>query len=308
MTVRSAALIGAGAVGAYFIWGMAGVPDIDFCLVAEGERAERLQRDGVLINGETYHLPVKPPEEAKDCDLIIVAVKYSGLESAISEIRRMAGEDTIVLSVMNGIDSEDLIAAEIGEARVMHAFMRIASRRADGRIAFDPEVTAGVFFGEKDRNNETDRVAALCEFFGKTNVKFHVCEDIILKQWEKYQTNICYNLPQAVLGTGYGSYFDSEHVEYIRAALDRELVAVAHAEGIALQPLQLKYQGYQKSARYSTLQDLDAKRHTEIDMFLGVLSEEAQSHGIEVPASRLIFHEIKALEEKNDGKFDYDGE
>ena len=63
MTVRSAALIGAGAVGAYFIWGMAGVPDIDFCLVAEGERAERLQRDGVLINGETYHLPVKPPED-----------------------------------------------------------------------------------------------------------------------------------------------------------------------------------------------------------------------------------------------------
>ena len=84
--------------------------------------------------------------------------------------------------------------------------------------------------------------------------------------------------------------------------------ALYYINSRSLQPLQLKYQGYQKSARYSTLQDLDAKRHTEIDMFLGVLIEKAQSHGIEVPASRLIFHEIKALEEKNDGKFDYDGE
>ena len=308
MTIRSAALIGAGAVGAYFIWGMAGVPDIDFYLVAEGERAQRLKRDGVLINGEVYHLPVRAPEEAKDCGLIILAVKYSGLSDAISEIRRMAGEDTIVLSVMNGVDSEDLIAEQIGEERVMHAFMRIASRRADGRIVFDPEITAGVFFGEKDRNNDTDRVAALVEFFTKTKVKYHVSKDIILKQWEKFQTNICYNLPQAVLGVGYGAYFDSDHVEFIRAALDRELVAVARAEGIALEPLKLKYQGYQKSARYSTLQDLDAKRHTEVDMFLGVLIEKAHSHGIEVPASELVFHELKALEEKNDGKFDYDGE
>ena len=61
------------------------------------------------------------------------------------------------------------------------------------------------------------------------------------------------------------------------------------------------------SARYSTLQDLDAGRHTEIDMFSGALMRMGRELGIPVPYNEFTYHMIKALEEKNDGKFDYDG-
>ena len=61
------------------------------------------------------------------------------------------------------------------------------------------------------------------------------------------------------------------------------------------------------SARYSTLQDLDAGRHTEIDMFSGALVRMGKELGIPTPYNEYTYHMIKALEEKNDGKFDYSG-
>ena len=61
------------------------------------------------------------------------------------------------------------------------------------------------------------------------------------------------------------------------------------------------------SARYSTLQDLDSKRHTEIDMFSGALMRMGKELGIPTPSNEYTYHMIKALEEKNDGLFDYKG-
>ncbi|MCQ2540553.1 MAG: ketopantoate reductase family protein, partial [Acetatifactor sp.] len=61
-----------------------------------------------------------------------------------------------------------------------------------------------------------------------------------------------------------------------------------------------------KRARYSTLQDLDAKRHTEIDMFSGTVMRIGKELGIPTPYNTFTYHTIKALEEKNDGLFDYE--
>ena len=62
------------------------------------------------------------------------------------------------------------------------------------------------------------------------------------------------------------------------------------------------------TARYSTLQDIDAGRHTEIDMFSGALMRMGEELGIPTPYNAYTYHMIKALEEKNDGKFDYKGD
>ena len=58
--------------------------------------------------------------------------------------------------------------------------------------------------------------------------------------------------------------------------------------------------------RYSTLQDLDAGRHTEVDMFAGAVVRMGRELGIPTPYNEFTYHMIKALEEKNDGKFDYE--
>lgn len=91
MKIRSVAVLGAGAVGAYIIWGVSKCKDIKLGVIAEGERAERLTRNGCMINQETYHPEVWTPEEAKGVDLIIVALKYGALPGALDSLRRKCG-------------------------------------------------------------------------------------------------------------------------------------------------------------------------------------------------------------------------
>ena len=79
MKIEKVAILGAGAVGSYIIWGLSDRKDIKLGVIAEGERAERLRKQGCRINQTLYQPDVWSPEEARDADLLIVALKYGAL-------------------------------------------------------------------------------------------------------------------------------------------------------------------------------------------------------------------------------------
>ena len=104
---------------------------------------------------------------------------------------------------------------------------------------------------------------------------------------------------------------DRRKIEKRISDLGRELEAIASAKGIDISKAAASSghgSAVPPSARYSTLQDLDAGRHTEIDMFSGALVRMGRELGIPTPYNEYTYHMIKALEEKNDGKFDYSKE
>ena len=107
MEIKRAALLGAGGIGSYFVWGMSKALGENFSVIADGARAERLKREGLDINGEHFPLNVKTAQEAAGCDLLIVAVKYYNLASVLDTIRELVGAQTIVISLLNGVDSEE---------------------------------------------------------------------------------------------------------------------------------------------------------------------------------------------------------
>ena len=311
MKIRSVAVLGAGAVGSYIIWGVSKCEDIKLGVIAEGERAERLKRNGCMINQETYHPEVWTPEEAKGVDLIIVALKYGALPGTLDSLRRSVGEHTTVMSLMNGVDSEELIAAEIGASHVLPSLIKIASHKEKEGYCFNPETTIGIIFGELEAPYYSARVRAIEELFENAGMRYRITEDIEAEIWSKFRLNVSNNLPQAVLGAGVGCYQDSVHMRAISTGLRRELEAVAEAKGIDLSKADTSSNhgsAVPPTARYSTLQDLDAGRHTEIDMFSGALMRMGQELGIPTPYNEYTYHMIKALEEKNDGKFDYTGQ
>ena len=306
MELKSAALMGAGAVGAYFIWGLSKQLGENFCVVAEGERAERLKRDGLEINGEHFSLNVKSPEEARGVDLLLVSTKYAALRSALPSIKAMTdGTDTVVMSLLNGIDSEEILAEQIDPSRILNAFMLISSERAGESIRFNPSVTKGLIFGEKGKSEKTEICAAVESLLSRGTVNYTWVPNIIEREWGKFARNIAYNIPQAILAVGIGAFEDSSHVLFISRQLEEEVHKTAAAYGIHLPPIDRNFTAGAKKNRYSTLQDLDSHRHTEIDMFCGVLIKKAAERNVPVPAATLCFHLIKALEEKNDGKFNY---
>lgn len=307
MEIKTVAVLGAGAVGSYVIWGLSRRKDIRLGVIAEGERAERMKK-GCLINGTVYHPEVWTPQDARETDLLIVALKYGALPAALEGIRMITGENTTVMSLMNGVDSEALISEKIGASHVLHSLIKIASHKEKNGYYFNPETTIGIIFGELTAPYQSERVQAVESLFKDTGLHYRVTEHIREEIWSKFRLNVCNNLPQAILGAGVGCYQDSVHMKQISGGLRRELEAVAAAKGIDISQADSSSShgsAVPPSARYSTLQDLDAGRHTEIDMFSGALVRMGRELGIPTPYNEYTYHMIKALEEKNDGKFDY---
>ena len=87
MEIKKIVLLGAGAIGAYFIWGLSEKYGEDFCVIAKGDRKDKLEKEGVIINSKRYIPFVKSPEEVEKADLLIVACKYDALFEAMDDIK-----------------------------------------------------------------------------------------------------------------------------------------------------------------------------------------------------------------------------
>ena len=308
MKLEKVAVLGAGAVGAYVLWGLSEKPGIRLGVVAEGERARRLQ-NGIGINGKVYHPEVWTPEEAHEADLLIVALKYGALPGALDSIRQVVGEHTIVMSLMNGVDSEEIIAAEVGADHLLYPLIKVVSHKEADGFRFDPDTTLGIIYGELAAPFESERVQAVAALFEGTGVRFRATEHIREEMWSKFRLNVPNNQAQAMVGCGVGAYRDSEHVAFLRDRLREEVDRIAEKKGIDFDKVDTSSTFGSKvrdRARYSTLQDLDAGRHTEVDMFAGAVVRMGRELGIPTPYNEFTYHMIKALEEKNDGKFDYE--
>ena len=311
MKIKSVAVLGAGAVGSYVIWGLSEKKDIRLGVIASGERAKRLKNKGCKINDTVYHPEVWTPEEAHGVDFLIISLKYGALPGALDDITAVTGENTVIMSLMNGVDSEEIIAEKVGAEHLLHAVIKVASHKENDGYVFNPEATLGIIFGEVSAPYDSERVQAVLDLFSGTGLHYRATDCILEEIWSKFRLNVCNNLPQAILGAGVGCYQDSVHMKAISDGLRRELEAIASAKGIDISKAAASSghgSAVPPSARYSTLQDLDAGRHTEIDMFSGALVRMGRELGIPTPYNEYTYHMIKALEEKNDGKFDYSKE
>ena len=309
MKYQSVAILGAGAVGSYVMWGLAKKKEIDLCVVASGERKARYERDGFVINGQVYHPVVRTPEEAAGVDLLIVATKYQALRPALGDIRTVVDGHTTVMSLMNGVDSEEIIGEVIDPVQIVHSLIKVASERKGNQVVFDPETTIGIIYGEADLSRGTGRIEALNDLFADTGLHYRATDVILTENWSKFRLNVPNNQAQAMVGCGVGAYRDSEHVAFLRDRLREEVDRIAEKKGIDFDKADTSSTFGSKvrdRARYSTLQDLDAGRHTEVDMFAGAVVRMGRELGIPAPYNEFTYHIIKALEEKNDGKFDYE--
>ncbi len=309
MEYKKVAILGAGAVGAYMLWGLSGKEGLDLCVVAEGSRKERLEKEGLIINDIQYMPRVCTPEEARGADLLFVTVKYNALRDSLKDIQTVADDHTVILSLMNGVDSEDIISEAVSSRQIVHSLIKVASERRGNTVRFVPETTIGLIYGEMDVTRGSERVEALNELMSGTGLHYRATDHILDEIWSKFLLNVGQNLIQAVLGCGVGAYWDSEHVGFLREKMREEVLALAAAKGIDFSLVDEKSlvgSAVKPRARYSTLQDLDAKRHTEIDMFSGAVVRMGRELNIPTPYNEYTYHIIKAIEEKNDGKFDYE--
>ena len=241
-SIKTIAILGAGAIGAYLLYGFQDTYGENLWVIAEGDRGIRLKKEGLIINDIPYCLNVKTPDEAHGVDLLFVCLKYTALRSALPVIRRVVGDNTTVISLMNGVDSEEIISQAVPKEQIIHALIRIASEHRGNRVDFPlPKEHMGIIYGlPEKRDAEPDmisedrflRLEAVRECLEQSRLISHMSDDIIKEIWLKFALNIGNNIPQAILSAGVGIYEDSQHALFIKNALREEVILLADSLGI----------------------------------------------------------------------------
>ena len=302
MKINTVLIAGAGAIGLCTAESIYKSDPGCISILAKGERLERYRKSGLKVNGEKLDFRFSSGEKA---DLVIVACKFHHLDRVIEDIRPSVGADTIIISLLNGITSEEIIGRELGRERLPLAMVL-------GTDAFHKgeETTYSrkgfIHFGDAEgKNGEREQSAA--EFFTRTGVAFVLEENMKRKLWFKYMINVGVNQVTAVLKLPYGAIQNKGgkgEIPEARLLIEKamaEVIAVANAEGIDLNASDMENAfstaNLLSPTGYTSMcQDVLAGRKTEVEMFSLTLMELAKKHKINAPVNEALYLQLRTIE------------
>jgi len=301
-TASRVAVIGAGAVGAS-IAAMIHEAGMPVTLLANPARAESLRVNGLSVNGRRYDLPVDGGD-GSTYDLILVATKWIHLRQALPLIASAAGTGGYVMSLLNGIRSEGAIADAGLRGRVIPAMiLGIDAVREDRRVTYLNRGT--IHFGSAPPEFPVpDRVLdAVASYFAAAGIPCDRSPDITRTLWWKLIINVGINQCSCVLRATYGLFQRSDPARRLMTDAMREVVAISRAEGTGLSDEDIDawhetLGGLDPEGKTSMLQDVEAGRPTEVELFAGTVCDIADRHSVDVPVNRTLYRIIRAIEER----------
>ena len=290
--IKNVLICGIGAVGSIYADKIYKFSPDNLKILVDKERLERYSKSPMVFNGKELMLDYVLPENNDfKADLIIIATKFDGLHSAIQNIKNFIKEDTIILSLLNGVTSEVIIAKEYGWNRLLLSYFIGHSAMREGRFITQDGV-GKIVFGSKDsdKTNET-RVK---NYFDKVGIDYQIPEDMVHALWLKYMMNVSTNQPSALLRMTFGEMNTNDKFLELAKKLMQEVQAVAKAEGVKNTDIMIDeaMSGLSKmipDGKTSMFQDVLAGRKTEVEMFAGTMIEFGKKHNIPVPYNKFMY-------------------
>jgi 2-dehydropantoate 2-reductase len=273
----------------------------DVSLIAEGERYRRLRDEGLTVNDVTFHVPVLHPDRvAAPADLILVALKHHHLDEAVPYLRELVGPATTLISVMNGLDSEAILGEAYGMEKVLYCIsVGIDALRQHGRVTY---TTAGkLYVGEADNRELSPRVRQVQAALDRAGIAYETPPDMLRMLWWKVMVNVGVNQASAVTRAPYGVFQTSPDARALMFGLMREVIALAAAVGVDLVEDDLDawdafLHTLSRTGKTSMLQDIEAGRKTEVEIFAGKMVALGETHGIPTPMNATVLRIIRVLE------------
>lgn len=304
MTINKVGLIGLGAIGAPLAIALNNSIKENFYIIANGKRKERLEK-GVLINNQLYYFNILEPNTPFKLDLIIICTKFNQLDKAIEDIYEFVDKNTKIIPFLNGVSAEEKLAQTFGKDKIIYGFTRIAAMNENNHITYAHN--GCYYIGHPKNNPILDDIKEISELFNKAGIRHSIPEDMLADKWFKFMCNVGENQVSAVLDIPFGAWNASDHANTLREAAGNEVLMIAKAKGIDIKQEWINNQRallnkvpYHNNC--SMVQDIHAKRKTEVDMFALEVIRLGKELNIPTPINDILYHMIKVLEEKNDGK------
>jgi 2-dehydropantoate 2-reductase len=289
-------VFGAGGIGAYF-GGRLAHAGADVHLIARGRHLAAL-RNGLAIRSPRGDLDLVLPATADPadigpCDVVLLCVKTYDTESAMDQMEPLLHDDTAVVSLQNGIGSEDVIAARIGGRHVMGGAAFIFASVAEPGVIVDAGGPGSLVFGELDgsRSRRGERLLESCQAAG---IAAEFVPDIRVRLWDKFAFICAQAGMTAATRLPIGPIRETDESWAMFRDIVDEVVALARAEGVDLpddtaQRIAVVAQAIEPTGLSSLHHDLVAGRRMELESLHGEVVRRSRAHGLDAPRSEAVY-------------------
>jgi 2-dehydropantoate 2-reductase len=301
-------VVGAGGVGGYY-GALLARANHEVAFVARGDHGQAIRERGLLVElpNETFSVEAQVFPSVMDAagfaaEVAIVAVKSDDLAGVAPGVGAALADGGVAIPLLNGLDSEEALAAVIGRSRVVGGIAQIAARKGKpGVVHVDSParmVLAPLSPHESEQRPLVERIAAE---FSRAGFGCDVKTNLQSVLWSKLLWNAPFNAICALTRKSAGEVLKIPELETLVRAAMQELVAVARAEGVELDAALLEGTIEATRTRFaasrpSMLQDVLAGRKTEARELQGAVVRRGRAHGVETPVTSALLALMLGLE------------
>lgn len=302
-----AGIVGAGALGSLFahIFQRAGIP---FSIYEKNQSVvEEINSGGLTLNENDIIDVIHPSISTKpgiltDADIIILFVKSYSTENAVKDIISSVKNDSIIISLQNGLGNFEAISRHIDTERIVLGTTTIgATKTGLSSVSFGGK--GSITIGSSSANS----IEKADNLFSKAGIQFTRVFNPHIAVWRKAVINAGINPIAAILNIRNGEILENPYAMELQKQVVTESVKAAKAAGIILDNDIMVNEvreicGKTAANVCSMLQDVRNRRRTEIDSIIGVIIDTAARYDIKLSVSETLYLLIKSLESKNNPK------
>ena len=300
--IKTVSIIGLGALGILYGHHLSKVmPHDNLRIIADQGRISRYRQNRIFCNGEECSFNfVLPDDRVGPSDLIIFAVKNHNLDEAIEAVKNQVAPHTIIISLLNGITSEDKIGRRYGMYKILYSTAQgMDAVKSGNNMTY--EHMGIICLGDKEPGCLSSKTKALSTFFDQHRVPHEIDENMPRKLWAKFMLNVGVNQTVSVFGECYGDVQEDGKPREIMIEAMQEVIPLAEKEGLDLSEKDIDYwlkviDSLSPRGKPSMRQDIEANRTTEVELFSGTVLQLGKKHGISTPVNQLLYEKIKAVQ------------
>ncbi len=302
------AVYGAGGVGGYF-GGRLARAGADVRLVARGDHLAALRGEGLRVRSVAGDFAVDlpatdDPADVGPCDYVLFTVKSFDTEEAARGLRPLLHDDTAVVSLQNGVDNEERLAAEVGRDHVMGGVAYVFSTIAEPGVVEHTGGPGSFTYGELngERSDRAERLQAWCD--RADGMSAELSESIRTELWEKAAFICAQAGMTASVRLPLGEIRDQPASWEMYRRIIEEVRDVGVAAGVELpDDLVDRWMAFAEDLdadSYSSLHyDLTHGKPMELDALHGAVLRRAGEHGVEVPMTEAVHAVLRPWDRRN---------
>lgn len=304
--IKNVLVCGIGAVGSIYADKIEKFTPQNLRVLVDEARLERYKKNPTVFNGRVLDFNyILPNDTSFKADLIIIATKFDGLNDVIKNIKNFVYDDTVILSLLNGVTSEKIIAKAYGREKLLYSYFIGHSAIRDGRNITHDDVNTIVYGSEN--SNDFENVERIQYFFEQAGINYLIPDDIIHSLWLKYMLNVSANQTTAILRMNFGEMLENDKCMDFAINVMKEVQAIAKAEGVRNTESMINetiehLHTMIPEGKTSMLQDVEAGRKTEVEMFAGTVIKLGKEFGIPTPYNKIIKEMIEIIHRQQDLK------